>query len=79
MISPRVSDPPTLAASPLRCPAGAEFDPWDGPAGLMRLEARPSLSRTALVVAPFAAIAFTLGVTMLLVAWAGAPIGEPMR
>jgi len=42
----------------------------------MRLEARPSLSRTALVVAPFAAIAFTLGVTMLLVAWAGAPIGE---
>ena len=41
----------------------------------MRLEARPSLSRAALVVAPFAAIAFTLGVTMLLVAWAGAPIG----
>jgi len=42
----------------------------------MRLEARPSLSRKAIVVAPFAAIAFTLGVTMLLVAWAGAPIGE---
>ena len=42
----------------------------------MRLEARASLSRVALVVAPFAAIAFTLGVTMLLVAWAGAPIGE---
>src|SRR6478735_6298619 len=42
----------------------------------MRLEARPSLSRKAIVVAPFAAIAFTRGVAMLLVAWAGAPIGE---
>ena len=42
----------------------------------MRLEARPSLSRTAMVIAPFAAVAFTLGVTMLLVAWAGAPIGQ---
>jgi general nucleoside transport system permease protein len=42
----------------------------------MRLEARTSRSRVALVVAPFVAIAFTLGVTMLLVAWAGAPIGE---
>jgi len=42
----------------------------------MRLEARPSLSRVAIVVAPFAAIAFTLGVTMLFVAWAGAPIGQ---
>ena len=42
----------------------------------MRLEARASRSRVAFVVAPFAAIAFTLGVTMLLVAWAGAPIGE---
>ena len=42
----------------------------------MRLEARRSPSRLALVVAPFVAIAFTLAVTMLLVAWAGAPIGE---
>jgi simple sugar transport system permease protein len=42
----------------------------------MRLEARASRSRAALVAAPFAAIAFTLGATMLLVAWAGAPIGE---
>jgi general nucleoside transport system permease protein len=42
----------------------------------MRLEARTSLSRSALVAAPFAAIAFTLVVTMLLVALAGAPIGE---
>jgi len=42
----------------------------------MRLEPRGARSRVALVVAPFAAIAFTLAVTMLLVAWAGAPIGE---
>ena len=42
----------------------------------MRLEARAQYSRTALVVAPFAAIAFTLGIAMLLVAWAGAPVGE---
>jgi ABC-type uncharacterized transport system permease subunit len=42
----------------------------------MRLEARAQRSRVAIVVAPFAAIAFTLGVTMLLVAWAGAPIGQ---
>jgi general nucleoside transport system permease protein len=42
----------------------------------MRLEARASRSRVALIVAPFVAIAFTLGVTMLLVAWAGAPIGQ---
>src|SRR6476660_8603945 len=42
----------------------------------MRLEARTRRSRAALLLAPFAAIAFTLGVTMLLVAWAGAPIGE---
>jgi simple sugar transport system permease protein len=42
----------------------------------MRLEARAQRSRIAIVVAPFAAIAFTLGVTMLLVAWAGAPIGQ---
>jgi len=41
----------------------------------MRLEARAQRSRVAIVVAPFAAIAFTLGATMLLVAWAGAPIG----
>ena len=42
----------------------------------MRLEPRAARSGVALVVAPFAAIAFTLAVTMLLVAWAGAPIGE---
>jgi simple sugar transport system permease protein len=42
----------------------------------MRLEARASRSRVALVAAPFGAIAFTLMATMLLVAWAGAPIRE---
>ena len=42
----------------------------------MRLEARASRSRAALIVAPFAAIAFTLAAAMLLVAWAGAPIRE---
>jgi simple sugar transport system permease protein len=42
----------------------------------MRLEARAERSRVAMVIAPFAAIVFTLGVTMLLVAWAGAPIGQ---
>ena len=42
----------------------------------MRLEARGSRSRIALIAAPFAAIAFTLLAAMLLVAWAGAPIRE---
>ena len=42
----------------------------------MRLEARGELAPGALVVAPFAAIAFTLAVTALLVAWAGAPVGR---
>ncbi len=42
----------------------------------MRLEARTTSSRTAMVVAPFAAIAVTLLVCALLVAWAGAPVGR---
>jgi len=42
----------------------------------MRLEARPEISRTMLVAAPFAAIAFTLVVCSLLVAGAGAPVGR---
>jgi general nucleoside transport system permease protein len=42
----------------------------------MRLEPRASRSRVALVAAPFGAVAFTLVATMLLVAWAGAPIRE---
>lgn len=42
----------------------------------MRLEARDRLSGTMLVAAPFAAVAFTLGVAALFVAWAGAPVGR---
>jgi general nucleoside transport system permease protein len=45
-------------------------------AEVMRLERRPHASPTALVVAPLAAIAFTLLVAALLVAWAGAPVGR---
>ena len=42
----------------------------------MRLERRTAASRTALVVAPLAAIAVTLLICALLVAWAGAPVGR---
>ncbi|MEC5399196.1 ABC transporter permease [Uliginosibacterium sp. H1] len=42
----------------------------------MRLEARAGSSRIALLLAPFAAVLFTLAVCALLVAWAGAPIGQ---
>jgi len=42
----------------------------------MRLERRAAVSRLALLLAPVAAMAFTLGVTSLLVAWAGAPVGR---
>ena len=42
----------------------------------MRLEARASLSPGIAVVAPFAAIALTLVVAALFVAWAGAPVGR---
>ena len=42
----------------------------------MRLEAREEVSRWALVLAPVGAIVFTLMVTSLLVAWAGAPVGR---
>ena len=42
----------------------------------MRLEARGEVSRLWLVAAPFAAIAFTLVVASLFVAWAGAPLGR---
>jgi simple sugar transport system permease protein len=41
-----------------------------------RLERRSVPSRTALVLAPLAAIGFTLAVASLLVAWAGAPVGR---
>ncbi|SEA07692.1 ABC transporter permease [Variovorax sp. YR216] len=42
----------------------------------MRLERRHEISRTALLVAPIGAIAFTLLVSTLLVLWAGAPVGR---
>ena len=41
-----------------------------------RLERRAVPSRTALALAPLAAVAFTLAVASLLVAWAGAPVGR---
>ncbi|MFO1397671.1 MAG: ABC transporter permease [Burkholderiales bacterium] len=42
----------------------------------MRLEARGHVSRAMLVGAPFAAVAFTLLVSSLFVAWAGAPLAR---
>jgi general nucleoside transport system permease protein len=42
----------------------------------MRLEQRPQTSRAMLVAAPFGAMVFTLLVTSLLVAWAGAPVTQ---
>ncbi|MBX3656490.1 MAG: ABC transporter permease [Ramlibacter sp.] len=42
----------------------------------MRLEKRPALSRSAQVMAPLGAVAFTLIVTALLVLWAGKPVGQ---
>jgi simple sugar transport system permease protein len=42
----------------------------------VRLERRESISRAALLIAPAGAVAFTLAVCALLVAWAGAPVGR---
>ena len=42
----------------------------------MRLERRAQVSPVWLLAAPFAAVAFTLLVSSLLVAWAGAPVGR---
>ena len=42
----------------------------------MRLEARSTSSALALIVAPLAAISFTLLVSALLVLWAGAPVTQ---
>jgi len=42
----------------------------------MRLEKRTEVSKLALLLAPIAAIAFTLLVSALLVLWAGAPLGQ---
>ena len=41
----------------------------------MRLEKRTQTSRSALILAPVGAIAFTLLISSLLVLWAGAPLG----
>jgi len=41
----------------------------------VRLEARQEISRPMQIAAPFAAVAFTLVVCSLLVAWAGVPVG----
>ena len=43
---------------------------------MLRLEARSDTPRALLLGAPLLAIAFTLGVSSLLVAWAGAPVGR---
>jgi len=42
----------------------------------MRLERRQNTSRSALVLAPICAVAFTMLVSGLLVLWAGAPLGR---
>ena len=42
----------------------------------MRLEKRPQVSHAALLLAPVAAVLFTLAVSGLLVLWAGAPAGS---
>ena len=43
---------------------------------MLRLEARSHTPRALLVGAPLLALAFTLAVSSLLVAWAGAPVGQ---
>jgi general nucleoside transport system permease protein len=43
---------------------------------MLRLEARAHTPRALLLGAPLAAIAFTLLISSLLVAWAGAPVGQ---
>ena len=42
----------------------------------MRLEPRPAPSVAAWVLAPLAAIGFTLLISALLVLWAGAPVAQ---
>lgn len=42
----------------------------------MRLERRQATSRSALLLAPIGAVAFTMLVSALLVLWAGAPVGR---
>jgi ABC-type uncharacterized transport system permease subunit len=43
---------------------------------MLRLEARAHTPRALLLGAPLAAIVFTLAISSLLVAWAGAPVGQ---
>ncbi len=43
---------------------------------MLRFEARTHTSRTLLLGAPLLAIVFTLAISSLLVAWAGAPVGQ---
>ena len=43
---------------------------------MLRLEKRALPSRAALLIAPVAAVAFTLVVASLLVSWAAAPVGR---
>jgi hypothetical protein len=43
---------------------------------MLRLEARAHAPRALLLGAPLLAIVFTLAVSSLLVAWAGAPVGQ---
>jgi simple sugar transport system permease protein len=43
---------------------------------MLRLEARTQTPRALLLGAPLLAVAFTLAISSLLVAWAGAPVGE---
>ena len=56
------------AADARRCSGGS--------AGPMRIEKRALPSRRMQLAAPLLAIAFTLAVSSLLVAWAGAPVGR---
>jgi hypothetical protein len=42
----------------------------------MHIEHRAEVSRAAQFAAPFVAVAFTLLASSLLVAWAGAPVGQ---
>ena len=43
---------------------------------MLRLEARETTPRAVIIGAPLAALAFTLAISSLLVAWAGAPVGQ---
>ena len=67
---------PTPRQTPRTLPPGGAASALGSRGVTMRLEARGEISRVMLVVAPFAAVAFTLALSALFVAWAGAPIGR---